>query len=315
MGSKTSKIRELIAKPRKAYNIRKVLPHWHQLCASMDVIEDTELAIDAFLSIENENDHGKLYLLTYGVLQCLYAQQDAVKNLCEALKIKLDFGKYQSIKQIREIRNESIGHPSKKKAGDVLSFHRIMRVSLDVKGFELLSDHSDGRFETKTVSIYDCIQEQRRHLTEVLKDVVKYLKKEEEEHKMKFKNEKLEDSFGYDVRYHCGSMSESISSPMHHPPEMALADIEMIKKAIENFLNALSKRGISLDTYDSIKYEYEDTKFALKRLEDYFSSLKAGKATITSKDARVYWEFMRNHAVEIIEIAKAIDEEYEDIEE
>ncbi len=260
-------------------------------------------------------DHGKLYLLTYGVLQCLYAQQDAVKNLCEALKIKLDYGKYQNIKKIREIRNESIGHPSKKKTGHTLSFHRIIRVSLDVKGFELLTDHSDGRFETKIVSIYDCIHEQRRYLTEVLQEVVKYLKKEEVEHKMKFKNEKLVDSFGYDMRYHCGSMSESISSPLHHPIEMALADIDMIKKAIQNFLNALSKRGISLDTYDSIKYEYEDTKFALKRLEDYFSNTKSGKSTMTSKDARVYWEFMRNHAVELIEIAKEIDKEYEDIEE
>lgn len=312
MEDKISIVREIVSGSRKAYSIQKVLHNWSQLCASMDVIEDTQMAIDAYMA-EETRSHSKLYLLTYGVLQCLYVQQDAVANLCGALGIKLDFGEHMCLREIRNIRNASVGHPSKKTGKNGPSFHRIIRVSLDVKGFDLLSDNDTEGFGAKTISVYDCIDKQHKQLDEILVNVIEALQREEKEHKMKFKDEKLADSFGCDVIYHCGSMSESISDPTYHPPEMALADIEMISKGMRSFCDVLAKRGLELETYDSLKHEYDDTKFALEKLRCYFENLKVGKASMTSIDARVYWDSLKKHIDDLLEIVESIDQEYQDI--
>ena len=98
-------IRHFINGPRKQYNLIKNLPYWFQLCASLDAIEDTKLAIDSFVAIKSEKDVGRLYLLVYGALQALFLQQDAINNLCEALEIPVDFGKYPKLQDIKNLRN------------------------------------------------------------------------------------------------------------------------------------------------------------------------------------------------------------------
>jgi len=44
-----SEIRDLINQPRKKHFLLMDSAQWYQLCSSMDVIGDTELAIDAYL--------------------------------------------------------------------------------------------------------------------------------------------------------------------------------------------------------------------------------------------------------------------------
>ena len=61
---------------------------WHMLCSCMDTIEDTEEALESFLKLDiDSSDEGRNYLRIYGALQALFVQQDAVKNLHDALKI------------------------------------------------------------------------------------------------------------------------------------------------------------------------------------------------------------------------------------
>jgi hypothetical protein len=60
------------------------MSEWHVLCAAIDVLEDTQQAIQAF-SVNNarkgRRSTGEKYLRTYGVLQALAVQQDAAKDL------------------------------------------------------------------------------------------------------------------------------------------------------------------------------------------------------------------------------------------
>jgi len=63
----TEELRLFINKPRIQYRLLKKRPLWFQLCSSLDTIEDTELAIDSYLSSEFEKD-GELYLAIYGLL-------------------------------------------------------------------------------------------------------------------------------------------------------------------------------------------------------------------------------------------------------
>ncbi|PKP61439.1 hypothetical protein CVT91_03255 [Candidatus Atribacteria bacterium HGW-Atribacteria-1] len=80
-------IRGFVNKPRKQFNLLKNHKFWNQLCSSLDVIEDSDLAIDAYLNREFSKDDGEKYLRLYGLLQALFLQQDAVANLCESLKL------------------------------------------------------------------------------------------------------------------------------------------------------------------------------------------------------------------------------------
>jgi hypothetical protein len=87
----------------------------------------------------------------------------------------------------------------------------------------------------------------------------------------------------------------------------------MIKKGLENFCSILERRGTKLETYDSLKQEYEDMTYPLTTLQTYFENLQVGKSSMGSRDAHVYWESMQNHLDTLIKIAQSLDKEYQDI--
>lgn len=114
------------------------LSRWHQVCAAMDVVSDTEWAIDAFLDIHPdvvaEETKGDQYLAAYGVLQAMFLQQDAIRSIHKALEHPL--GRDEVLMRIRAIRNDSIGHPTDSRSG---RFHFIVQHYLSRRGYQLMS--------------------------------------------------------------------------------------------------------------------------------------------------------------------------------
>lgn len=53
---------------------------WYKICSCLDVIGDTELALDAYLQSTVPTDTGIRYLHLYGAFQALILQQDAVQH-------------------------------------------------------------------------------------------------------------------------------------------------------------------------------------------------------------------------------------------
>jgi hypothetical protein len=93
-----SQIRDFITAPRRQAHLLKNNAFWAMLCSSLDIIGDTELAIEAYLAGEKKAQEseqsaktpqnlGDHYLILYGILQVLFVQQDAVKHLAESLAI------------------------------------------------------------------------------------------------------------------------------------------------------------------------------------------------------------------------------------
>ena len=104
-------------KKTKVYS-RKHDGDWNQFCAALDTIEDTCLAIENFQKYPNDLFIKNPYLATYGILQAFFIQQDAVNYLKTSLfgnNKKIDWGnkKYSELAKIRQVRNETIGHPVK----------------------------------------------------------------------------------------------------------------------------------------------------------------------------------------------------------
>ena len=148
---------------------------WRQLCSSMDAIGDTELAVAAYLtSTVGDGEPGKLYLQTYGLLQVLFVQQDAVKHAAEA--IDLPYSPPVSLAAIRDIRNNASGHPTER-GGSRSEWFGIVRTSLSSKGFTLYSFDSERPDNHQSVQLLELIETQRAAVVDAIKQMIAHLGK------------------------------------------------------------------------------------------------------------------------------------------
>jgi len=303
----TQEIRNFINKPRKQFTLLKNHTFWNQLCSSLSVIEDSDLAIDAYLNSEFSKDYGEKYLRLYGLFQALFLQQDAVKHLCESLGLSNNLIANPKLKEIRDIRNDSIGHPTKR--GNYKSYHFISRVSIAKTKFQLVSKHENSKTTSRDILIIDLIKEQRKYLSKILKKVTKVLEAEEKAHKEKFKMDKLEAVFPNTLSYYIEKIFENIGKLDH--AELGLMHVKLVKEVMGKLKEALQKRGIEIDTYGSIKDLYELLEYTITELELYFDRSKTEEELrINDKTAYIFAYFIREHLSKLKGIAKEIDSEY-----
>jgi hypothetical protein len=154
----TQQIRDFINEPRHQDALLKEIARWFQLTAALDVAEDTDLAIDAYLSSDRRSA-GDLYLEIFGVLQAVFVQQDAIAHLAEALDITLDLDGYPRLKEIRDARNDIVGHPTSRKNGT--SFHSLVRMHMGREEAQVSSAYSNGRSEFRKLDLSGLIGDQR----------------------------------------------------------------------------------------------------------------------------------------------------------
>ena len=134
--------------------------NWYKIVACLDTIGDTEEALDAFLRIQDRAGFGERYLAIYGVMQALFLEQDAVEHLAEALRFP--YKPDEALRAIREIRNDSIGHPTRRGPSPGKSFNAIARVSMSCTGFSMLTTDRGTAMNTyRQVDVPDLISQQR----------------------------------------------------------------------------------------------------------------------------------------------------------
>ncbi len=150
------------------------LHRWRQLCSSMDVIGDTELAVEAYLETPaGERQYGQHYLRAYGLLQVLFVQQDAIKHAAEAIGLAYSFP--VSLGAIREVRNNAIGHPTKRSGSPWESFG-ILRVSLSHEGFTLYSFDIGRPDNFQPVRLPELVAEQREAVISAIEQMIRHLR-------------------------------------------------------------------------------------------------------------------------------------------
>ncbi|MCE3295881.1 MAG: hypothetical protein K0R65_1595 [Crocinitomicaceae bacterium] len=98
------------------YNIPDELKY-NQTFTSIDLIEDSQIAIEEFENAKSDGKDGRSTLLIYGLLQSFFLQQDALYHLYKCVindKIKLIefFDLFSFDKEVREVRNDIAGHPT-----------------------------------------------------------------------------------------------------------------------------------------------------------------------------------------------------------
>jgi hypothetical protein len=295
-------IRECINHTRVRHQLLKDSIAWNQLCSSLDAIGDTELAFDAYAAMPNPSD-GSTYILVYGLLQALIIQQDAVRHLAESLDIP--FVPNALLSDIREVRNSSVGHPTKRH-GEPRS-HFISRISMSKAGFQLLAvypDHAAADF--RFVDIPDLIKTQRMQLKSVMAQVVVTLHARDEEHKAMFRDKRLTDAFPASTDYHFGKLYESVHSSM--PRELGGTSLGLVSDAVLRFKSMLAERGTA-GAYEGIEYHLRLVEYPLDELRRYFAVPQESK--LNERDANIFIHFVEDQVNTLREIAAEIDETYQ----
>jgi hypothetical protein len=276
---------------------------WFQLCSSLDVIEDSDLAIQAFKRRRKRVSEGAHYLATYGVLQALFLQQDALYNLCEALGIDVKRHDHPRLQEIREARHQSVGHPTKHETRGETSYHSIVRVSLDAQGFDLLSNRPQERGEFRHISVREFIRDQEKQAADLLASAFAELGGRDSTHRKEFRMEKLTIGFAK-VGYPLEKLTSACDG--RDDPAFGRYGLESIQNALAEFREALGRRGLDIDTYDAVKYAYERLEYPLCKLKAHLD----GDAILDQQAAYIFASFVAERLTELKAMAAEIDEEY-----
>lgn len=299
-----SKVRDRINRRRKLHQLLSRSSDWNKLCSALDVVGDTELALDAYLKQPSVDDIGLCYLHVYGALQLLQTQQDAVAHICNALGIKARSS--PKLPHIREIRSNSVAHPAEQKENKTTKSNFIVRSSVNQYGFTLMTVYSDETpYSQSHISIPSLVAEQHDALRGVLEDVLAKMDKAEMEHRSEHRDEKLQHVFPDALSYYFSKITEAIHSPTYFP--IGGMHVDLVSECLTRLKHLLEKRG-EWGIYDSVNYEYELLEYPLAELKSFFTNRAASK--LNAKDAYILCAFVREQIKTLKQIAREIDDEY-----
>lgn len=278
---------------------------WHQLWTAMDTLDDADSAMDTYLESEFPSDTGERYLRVYGVMQALFLQQDALNDLIKVIHPAKSINVGDVLKDVREARNMSVGRPTNLKRNGKVFAHAISRSTISKDGFDLISFAEEDSKTFPHVPVRDLIEKQRAEAVRILSEVIRDLKETDEAHKIAFHEKKLRKAFDQ-VLYAFEKISEDIDGST--PVIMGRWGVDHLQSSLDAFAALLRERGLAVDTYDSIQYQFDEIEHPLSELRKFF----AGEPSEISspQTARVFANALKPSFQELMDIAEEIDNEY-----
>lgn len=276
---------------------------WNQICSSLDVIGDSLYAVESYDAKSFPEDVGLKYIYTYGILQALFLMQDALRHLSEAFDISYELT--GTLKEIRNIRNASIGHPTKQDQKGERYYNYISRISMAKSGFDLMRSFGDREHVFVHVNLANACTDQLQGIIDAYRNIVQKLEEIDRMHKEKFKDNPLADIFSSAMGYFFEKISQGIHSHSYGDREFGHRNVELLKDTYEKFKAALVKRN-ELNEYTG--FDLNEYFHAIGRLDEYLSG---SDTSMEEADARIYLSYLRHEHERFVAIAKEIDENYE----
>ena len=332
-----SQIRKTVNIPRRKFIFLQDKAKFMQLCSVMDAIEQTEIVINTF-SFDHYDDMGHFYLGMYGFLEAMYVQMLAIENLCQILKIDDKItAKYPRLLVIKDIRAATVGHPTlkdrhyppRKEPGEkkprtkpnnkLPSFNFVSRAFSSKEKIALTTYYNDGCMEQKEIDPNELIADQQKFISEILDDVLRRLVKEEQDHKEKFKVEKLKDIFSRINHDGVQQITQGVNTKINlsdhkqwqiNDVNFGISGIGHINQCINLFADSVRRRDEGFA--ESKKAEIEEILFATGSLKDLFSK-KLSMEEISGNEQifmRVLLKYIKVQVTKFEEYAEQLDEEY-----
>jgi hypothetical protein len=282
-------------------------PRYNIIVSALDTLSDTAEAIGSY-GASPESDRSHTYLVSYGVLQALYVQQDAAFWLCRHLEIDpvAQFSapgewarSVAALQAARMARNNSVGHPVRRDKGGPLASFFIVQTTLRVGGFQLLQSEGDKR-QFVSVNVSTLAAEQLTEVAALLEDAARQLREKDRLHKRQFMNEKLQSIFNRldHAISHLGAVSESDNRLMM--PGFA----NMIRDGMDNFRRSLLARHEPFE--DDLQYSYRKLSRALRVLDDHVEGAPYADADL----AEVAASFVHHEIEYLKRYAQEVDDDY-----
>ncbi len=276
---------------------------WNQICSSLDVIEDSLLAVDSYSSENYPDDTGLKYIYTYGLLQALFLMQDSLRHLSEAFDIQFELSSI--LKEIRNFRNASIGHPTKQDQKGQRYYNYIIRISISKGGFDLMRSTGDREHSTVHVDIAQACSDQLYGIIEAYRKITEKLEEIDRMHKEKFKESPVSDIFHSAMGYFFEKISQGIHAHSYGDRLFGHENVRHVKETYEKFKSSLQDRN---ELHEYTEYDLNVYFHALGKLDEYLSD---GETSMEEADARIYLSFLRHEHEHFVAIAKEIDEDYQ----
>jgi len=298
---KTHKLRDLLNSSicyKQSVWERKDAGDWSKLWTAADNIEDTQEAIDEYLSLDKFSR-----LAVYGLLQAMVVQQDAISHLEKAIKITTpDWRReYPDLSKIRMIRIETVGHPISTKSETYTSISRTNNIN----SLEYGVWSKDG-FLHKTIDLKDIINVQHNLLIKEIDRVMRKISEDEQAHKKKLKVRSLVDllaSTGYRV--------EKLWS-FERSREYSRINFESLKSIYENFKEEIKKR-FKIEKVDEQGVQIAGLISVIQHIEKIMPRIEkmiSMNEDVDQLDLDVYVESLDKAFDELREMAKEIDKEF-----
>jgi hypothetical protein len=244
IGSLEVVVREHINTTRYQNDLISDSDNWNQICCSLDTIGDTSYSISDYVEAEYPSETGLKYIYTYGLLQALFIQQDAIAHLSEAFGIK--YQRSDALRQIRLLRNAAIGHPTKQDRGTPdghTYYNYISRITLSKQGFTLMRSYDQGKTEFLDIELYPIINDQLDEIKSGYATIANKLKEADKMHKKKYKDDLLIDIFHSSIGYSFQKIAQGIHSPDSSNTCFGLTMLRGVQETYLKFEDALKDRG------------------------------------------------------------------------
>lgn len=238
-------IRERINSIEKQRFLIEANKKWLQLTSSLNVLEDSYLAVQFYCDSAFPESAGGRYLYIYGLLQALYLQQDAATGISDSL-----FGKkinwkteYPNAYYAREMRNDVSGHPTNRDSGKLVIY--LEQISLRKESFGYMRCYSDENKESEYVGInvQEAIDDVHNCINTILGKASDALENEYREYLEKFKGVKMKDIFN--------SLAYAKENVLANDVLLKPAGYQNTKGMVEKVKNELIARHGSIDTVDA----------------------------------------------------------------
>lgn len=271
------RIREHITRSEKQYVLLNDPEKWLSLASAIYTIEDTSSAIEYYLNEEFPSENGGKYFFIYGLLQACFLQQDAIREISQALFGRdIDYKKeYPSAYSIRELRNRVAGHPVSKKSGEYI---QINQSSIHKESFQYLIsevDHDKTRFIS--VNVIKVIKDMQRCAQDILEKIVKKLDLEEAEFLEKYKDTKLADIFSQ-LNF---AREKVLCDPLFKDAEYGHAK-RMVKECEEE----LTRRYKSIKAIEAYEFRLDDIHALFDLIDNGLGEVRTD--TVSQIEHRLY---------------------------
>ncbi|MEJ5244831.1 MAG: hypothetical protein WHV28_03900 [Bacteroidota bacterium] len=283
------------------YNLSNELKYF-QLITSIDLIEDTQIAIEEFKNIKSLGKQGRSTLLIYGLLQSLFLQQDGLYHLykCivdENIKPINFFDLFSFDKNIRKVRNDIAGHPTNRKDTE---FYFIAKGTISKDRFTYAG--YTPTFRTEEVDLNTFIIKQSEFAIKVLQNVkwniLKKIEMKKGEHKDKLLQEMILGTYNNIELIYRGIRDEQ----RYFEGEWGITGIKSIIDEIQKELNNRYNENLPSGIYESFRL----INYIINRSNQWYND----KNLLGNDDAEIFLDSLEKQLKELEGMLIEIDKKF-----